>query len=494
MTAKKTLGVYVRVSQVAGREGERFISPGEQVKAATLRAEKAGYDVRVFDRDAQGRGVSGATRFDDRPGMSQALKLIESGELAGLVVSAQDRLVRPERKYGDMLREFQERIRKASAVLLVADNPAAEVLDPEKELPVGFEALPTDVRGLFDRAVREEAGKRWEAARREAVARGVHPCAWVPVGYTRTITEYDKRGKPVNGPLAVDLGVAPVIVELFKLRAAGGSWTECARLLEERGVSNRKGEPYWAHSAVQRIVENRVYMGEARHGKFVNPEAHEAIIDPALWRAANPDSKAKGKRTRGSEGALLAGILRCSCCGRKMTPSLGDGRYRCRPRIIAGPPCEEPAAAQAKQVEQLVEELFLKHQLPWLLAPEATASADIAAVEREVATAKAVYENWLAADISDIDAAAFRHGLVERKARLEAAEDNLREAQEAAGQTQELATLQERWPEMTVPERRRWLHMFGLKVTVRRGREPVGKRVELVWGLWPRQRDAVVTF
>jgi Recombinase/Resolvase, N terminal domain/Recombinase zinc beta ribbon domain len=490
---KKKLALVVRVSQVAGREGERFISPGEQVKAATLRAEKAGYDVRAFEEDARGKGVSGATPFDERPGMAEALKLIESGELAGLVVAAQDRLVRPGRKDGDMLRELQERIRKANAVLLVADNPSAEVLDPTKELPVGFEALPTDMRGLVDRAVREEAGKRWEAARRNAVARGVHPCAHVPVGYVRNVTAYDAKGRAIHGPLLVDPIVAPVIVKLFKLRAAGGSWTECARLLEEAGVPNRKGEPFWTHRAVQRIIANEAYNGLAYHGKFRNPEAHEAITDPALWRAANP-TKGEGKRTRRSDGALLAGILRCACCGRKMTPSLGDGRYRCRPRIIAGEPCPAPAAAQADAIEPYVVDIFLKHQLPWLLAPEATTDADVAALEREAATAKAAYEAWLAADISDIDAAAFRHGLVARKARLEAAEDALREAQEVAAQTGELVTLQERWSELTVPERRRWLQQFGLKVKVRRGREPIGKRVELVWGLWPKQRDAVVTF
>ena len=90
-------------------------------------------------------------------------------------------------------------------------------------------------------------------------------------------------------------------------------------------MPNRKGEPFWLLSAVQAIIRNPAYRGEAylrsqgkQAGDFVNPDAHEPIVDAILWRKAQPT---QGKPRRSSEGALLAGILRCACCGRKLSPS-----------------------------------------------------------------------------------------------------------------------------------------------------------------------------
>jgi len=92
----KTLGLIVRVSRVGKREGERFQSPDDQVKIAAAYAQGQGYDVQVFDADAQNGGVSGATPFADRPGLGAAMEAAEAGKIAGFVVAAQDRLVRED--------------------------------------------------------------------------------------------------------------------------------------------------------------------------------------------------------------------------------------------------------------------------------------------------------------------------------------------------------------------------------------------------------------
>jgi Recombinase len=47
----------------------------------------------------------------------------------------------------------------------------------------------------------------------------------------------------------------------------------------------------WTVASVGTIIRNRVYLGEARAGKFVNPDAHEPIVTLAEWQAAN---KARG--------------------------------------------------------------------------------------------------------------------------------------------------------------------------------------------------------
>jgi hypothetical protein len=102
---------------------------------------------------------------------------------------------------------------------------------------------------------------------------------------------------------------------------------------------------------------------------------------------------------------------------------------------------------------------------------------DIAPLEQEYVSARAEYAKWIEADISDIDAAAFRSGAASRKARVEAAEDALRQARDEAGRSGEQLMLIQKWPLMSNPEKRRWMQNFDVSVLVRRGKEPTVDRM-----------------
>jgi DNA invertase Pin-like site-specific DNA recombinase len=452
---RRPLALVVRVSDVGGRDkkGDRFISPTEQIRTATRYARDAGFEVEVVE--PQDLNVSHTTPLDQRPAMGQALRLVEEGKRSGIVVSSQDRLGTLA-----LTRELRARLLQAGGVLKVADNPSAELLDAR-----GYAKLPAEQMSLMHEAQREEIGLRWQAAQRSAVARGIHICAWVPVGYDRG----DDRRLVPNG-------YAPVVRRVFELRAQSGSWAECAAVLRDAGVPNRLGNTHWTKSAVQAMIRNPVYTGEARYGQIRNPHGHDPIVDPALFRAAN---EVRGRRGRPSERSLLSGLLRCASCGRQLYASTSDhggGRYRCRPYMLAGPPCDAPAGVQQRHAEEFVQRTFVALLPLYTIAPEA--GPDTAPLKQAVAAAKASYEAWLAADISDIDAAAFRAGALERKARLEEAEDALRAAQTAPGVEAEAATLHESWYSLSLSERRRWLAQFEVGATVRRGREPVHERVE----------------
>jgi hypothetical protein len=161
------------------------------------------------------------------------------------VVSSQDRLGPVA-----LTHELKARLLAAGAVLLVPDNPAAEVLDAK-----GFAALPADLVAQIHTAQREEIGLRWHKARRAAVEYGIHPSTFVPVGYSRNEVKPKVSGKAERAKLApeqrwadparrqlVPSEYAPAILALFKLRAAKGSWSECCKLLEDAGVPNAKGK------------------------------------------------------------------------------------------------------------------------------------------------------------------------------------------------------------------------------------------------------------
>jgi DNA invertase Pin-like site-specific DNA recombinase len=80
---------YVRVSRVAGREGESFISPDVQRQKIAGWAEL--HDVEIV-RWWEELDQSGRRR--DRPMFQQALGRCEAGETGGIVVARLDRFAR----------------------------------------------------------------------------------------------------------------------------------------------------------------------------------------------------------------------------------------------------------------------------------------------------------------------------------------------------------------------------------------------------------------
>jgi DNA invertase Pin-like site-specific DNA recombinase len=80
---------YIRVSQVAGRKGDRFQSPGAQRSSIEGWAKAHGVKIAMIHEDLD---RSGGTM--DRPGMNEALRRIEAGASGGLVVARLDRFAR----------------------------------------------------------------------------------------------------------------------------------------------------------------------------------------------------------------------------------------------------------------------------------------------------------------------------------------------------------------------------------------------------------------
>jgi DNA invertase Pin-like site-specific DNA recombinase len=405
-------------------------------------------------------GVSGSKPWRERE-LGRAVEACERGEAAGIIVAYQDRL---SRENGLGTAEVWDALDRAGARLICAAE--------------GLDTVTGDHEMLFQikAAIAREQWKRykanWANARRDAVERGVH-LASVPVGYRANPTGYHPSGRPIHGPLLVDPATAPAITALFKLRAAGASWGECQALLLEHSIEHGR-----SLSATRKIVANKVYKGVAYGGDNRKEGAHQALVDPTTWRAAQPKQGA----ARQSEGALLGGLIRCASCGRLMTP--GDGRYRCRPKLTKGAACAAPASCKAAEIDQRVEDFFTFTVAPALTASREAVTVDVSAAEIALASARAARESlWdLADDLTALDSEGFKQKLAEKVAAQQAAEDALRQAREAAGASSQIKSVLEAWPELPVAERRRWLKQFGCQVTARRGREHIGVRAHIVFG------------
>jgi site-specific DNA recombinase len=301
---------YVRVSQVGGRRGERFISATvqrERIEAwVTLHGAWLGEVFEELDE-------SGGRR--DRPLLLRAIRRVETGESRGIVVAKLDRF---GRSLIDGLGAI-ERITAAGGTLVSVED--------------GFD-LGTDTGRLVYRIMLSMAEweldrvrANWLAARQKAVDRGVYP-GRPPTGYRR-----DRRGKLVGDPV-----LGPVVTRLFELRAEGMPVGTLADRLTQSGVATVRGHRGWVLSTVRGILRNRIYLGELRYGGCFKPRAHAPLTDPATWaRAQRPDERPKEHGHLAP--VLLRGMVRCARCRRVMVSTRsqrGDRLYRCRAQSSSG--------------------------------------------------------------------------------------------------------------------------------------------------------------
>jgi site-specific DNA recombinase len=458
---------YVRVSRVAGRSGDAFISPGEQKERVRAWAKSQGHSIAKWHEDLDQPGSKA-----NRPGLIAAMERVESGASKGLVVARLDRFGRSVQDSANLL----ARIRAADGVLCTV----AEGIDTSGYMGKFLADLFAALGELELARIREN----WNAARKSAVARGIHVSGKVPTGYRRNA---DRILEP-------DPKTAPVIHEMFRRRAAEQSWTQLARFLEERGVITPWQNEHWTVASVATVIRNRVYLGEARAGKIVNSGAHKEIVSLAEWNAANGARGVHPGRSGRSTG-LLSGLLRCGGCSYAMKASMGKSRhgkpfleYRCKPDK-AGGRCPSPAAVKATVIEPFV--------LPRLFAFAERAKArttepDNDGVELDAAIAEAEAERDAALDERLAEALGgprsevYLRTLERRQGSLDALlEERADRAQERRPAAIE-ADLRSVWEDLTLEDQRRLLHsvfdsifLWRTSDAGRNGKFPIAERTRL---------------
>ena len=435
MENTRTIGVVVRVSDVKGRDkrGDRFISPTEQIATAAAYCKAAGFEVLVIE--PMDLNVSHTTPLVEREGMSEALRLVESGAIQGVGVSSQDRI-------GTLAitRELQRRLLEAGAVLKVADNTSAEVLDAR-----GYRKLPSEYMSLMHEAQREEIGLRWQAAQRNARERGVLP-EREPHGWTRA----------QDGRVVTDADAADEIHEAFELRAAGESFS---------AIGRRFG---WSHSTTRQRLANRRYIGV--------PGLLPAIVSRELWEQANATRTRQpvppGERTK---DLLLPGLVRCAGCGRTLKVVDGDGaggvrvpRYYCKD--AASQRCAHRALVHAEPLDAFVAEWFSEalREVPRMIDVMAAAE-ELEQAHAERDRAERELEAYVENTPASLDATVYRRGLDKRQAALDEARSRVAEVSTRVARMPAGGSLITLWDGFTAPERRDVLRGFIDRVEVSKG-------------------------
>lgn len=433
-----TFGGYTRVSQVGDR-GERLLSPQFQSESIERWAEAHGHDLVMLPPELDESGGR-----DDRPILLDAIGRVESGEFDGIVVAKLDRF---SRSLLGALKMFK-RIEAVGGQVVAVD------IQLDTSTPMGRKVRADFMNNAeWERAVKAEGLAH---AREHAVARGIHVTGRTPLGYRR---REDRILEP-------DPATAPIVRDMFRRRAAGESWRVIAA-----AVSEQLGHPIQPQS-IARMVRgtngkggNRVYLGEARNGEYVNPDAHEPIVDRATFEAAQLSHPRPPRGTRGA--ALLSGVIRCAGCGRLMVPTTRSGAraYRCRRHHARGE-CPEPCHV-GEWVEAYVEGIAAQ-LMRGRGYKAAQVNRRVDQAEAELDAAEAARDDFAAATVGmsreDIGA-----GMRAHAENVRAARRALAEARAAAVPIPGVRSWGEAWESLSVEQRRHVLRSGLGAVVVRKG-------------------------
>jgi hypothetical protein len=174
----------------------------------------------------------------------------------------------------------------------------------------------------FAQFEREVIGERirdkFAASRRKGMWMG----GYVPLGY-----------RVENRKLVIEDSEATTVRMIFERFCTVGSATALVRTLSAEGVRTRGGRLV-DKGFVYKLLNNRVYIGDAVHKGTAYPGEHQPIISRALWdkvRSILSESpRLRAGRTRAATPALLKGLL-FGPTGCAMTPThtrKGDKLYR----------------------------------------------------------------------------------------------------------------------------------------------------------------------
>ena len=290
--------IYTRKSSEEGLDME-FNSLDAQREAceAYIASQRSEGWVATRERYDDG-GFSGGTL--ERPGLKQLLADIDDGLIDVVVVYKIDRLSRSLMDFSKLVEIFDR-----NGVTFVSVTQSFNTT-------TSMGRLTLNILLSFAQFEREVIGERIRDKVAASRKRGIWMGGYVPLGYD----VQDRK-------LLVNDAEAASVRRIFERFVELGSATVLARELRRDGFRNKQGTLI-DKGYLYRLLNNRVYRGEAVHKGKAYPGEHDAIIDDDLWDRAHailqesPRKRANNSRSR--TPALLKGLI-FSDTGAAMTPT-----------------------------------------------------------------------------------------------------------------------------------------------------------------------------
>jgi DNA invertase Pin-like site-specific DNA recombinase len=298
MPRRQRCAIYTRKSSEEGLEQE-FNSLDAQREAceAYVASQKAEGWVLLRDRYDDG-GYSGGTL--DRPALQRLITDIEAGLIDVVVVYKIDRLSRALMDFAKLVEVFDR------------NNVTFVSITQSFNTTTSMGRLTLNILLSFAQFEREVIGERIRDKFAASRKRGLWMGGWAPLGY-------DVKERK----LLVNKDEAELVRSIFERFLQLGSVTQLVRELQSNGRVSKRGKPF-DKGVVYKLLNNRVYVGEAVHKGTSYPGEHEAIVDRNTFEKVQAILAANGHAraavTRSATPALLRGLIFTES-GRAMTPA-----------------------------------------------------------------------------------------------------------------------------------------------------------------------------
>jgi site-specific DNA recombinase len=263
----------------------------------SLDAQREACEAYVVNQRSDGWGLA-LDRYDDggfsggtleRPALKRILADVKAGRIDVVVVHRIDRLSRSMLDFLNLIELF-ERL----GVTFVSVTQSFNTKDA-----MGRMAL--NILVTFAQFERELIGERIRDKVAASRKRGKWMGGWTPLGYEvrdRKLIVHEQDAERVRS----------IFRRFVQLKSA----TLLARELLAAGATNRYGHVL-DKGVLYKLLNNRVYIGEAVHKGTSYPGEHEPIIDRELWDQVhtilNVSPRQRAGRARAQTPALLRGLL-----------------------------------------------------------------------------------------------------------------------------------------------------------------------------------------
>ena len=308
VTRKLRCAIYTRKSSEEGLEQEfNSLDAQRDACSAYIASQRSEGWVELAAHYDDG-GISGGTL--ERPALKRLLADIEEGHVDVVVVYKIDRLSRALMDFSKLVEVFDR------------NNVTFVSVTQSFNTTTSMGRLTLNILLSFAQFEREVIGERIRDKVAASRKRGMWMGGYVPLGY-----EVKDR------KLIIKEAEAAIVRMIFERFVAVGSATALARALISEGVRTRRGKLI-DKGFLYKLLNNRIYIGDAVHKGTAYPGEHQPIITRDLWdkvRATLQGSpRMRAGSTRAATPALLKGLL-FGPTGCAMSPThtrRGDKLYR----------------------------------------------------------------------------------------------------------------------------------------------------------------------
>ena len=246
---KKIAGIYIRVStEDQAREG---FSLGEQEEKLRQLCKYKDFEIYKIYKDA---GIS-AKNMKDRPAFQEMLEDMKAGKLNYIVAYKLDRVTRSVRDLEVLISTLEQ-----YHCYLICDRDDVNTSTANGRF---FVRMLTVLSQLEIEIVSE----RTKFGLNGAIKAG-HIPGKVPLGYYR---DTDKT-------LKVDVTTKDIVLRIFELYLEGKSHQAISNILNEEKVLSPNNKK-WCDSTIDRIINNKIYMGDYERYKYDTDKETELFVD-----------------------------------------------------------------------------------------------------------------------------------------------------------------------------------------------------------------------